>query len=214
MFIWEAKWTHTSLGFQTGVITSCVHMKFHFGCISKRPDILMDMCRHFISGSVYMIFYHPKWNFISVKMTDMKSIPALSFKRTCALNATSNESALIHFVSGKLCSHENLMPVWNFISVNMTDMKSIPFWVSFCLNSCEHKQKADWTPKWAFQPKWNLVWTYSKFWFHELFLIKIKKTTGMLPEYVFLLTSTEAFRNVFCHLETIFLTFSESAVKN
>ena len=42
-------------------------------------------------------------------MTDMKSIPALSFKHTCALNATSNGSALIHFVSGKLCSHENLM---------------------------------------------------------------------------------------------------------
>ena len=79
------------------------------------------------------------WNFISVKMTDMKSIQALSFKCTCALNATSNESALIHFVWGKLCSHENLMPVWNFISVKMTDMKSIPFWVSFHLNSCEHK---------------------------------------------------------------------------
>ena len=116
-----------------------LHMKFHFSCISKRPEIFMDMCRHSFSGSVYIIFYHPKWNFISVKMTDMKSIPALSFKRTCALNATSNESALIHFVSGKLCSHENLMPVWNFISVKMTDMKSIPFWVSFRLNSCEHK---------------------------------------------------------------------------
>ena len=47
-------------------------------------------------------------NFISVKMTNMKPIPALSFKRTCALIATSNESALIRFVSGKLCSHENL----------------------------------------------------------------------------------------------------------
>ena len=129
----------TGLRFQTGVKTSSVQMKFHFGCISKRPDILMGMCRHFISGSVYMTLYHPKWNFISVKVTDMKSIPALSFKRTCALNATSNESALIHFVSGKLCSHENLMPVWNFISVKMTDMKSILFWVSFRLNSCEHK---------------------------------------------------------------------------
>ena len=50
-----------------------------------------------------------------------------------------HESALIHFVSCKLCSHENLMPVWNLISVKMTDMKSIPFWVSFRLNSCEHK---------------------------------------------------------------------------
>ena len=112
-----------------------VSFRMHF----KWPNILMDMCRHFISGSVYMIFYHPKWNFISVKVTDMKSIPALSFKRTCALNAISNEFALIHFFSGKLCSHENLMPVWNFISVKMTDMKSIPFWVSFCLNSWEHK---------------------------------------------------------------------------
>ena len=107
MFTWEVKWIHTGLRFQTGVKTSSVHMKFHFGCISKRPDILMDMCRHFISASVYMIFYQLKWNFISVKMIDM------SFKHTCTLNATSNESALIHFVSGKLCSHENLMPVWN-----------------------------------------------------------------------------------------------------
>ena len=119
-----------------GVKTSSFHMKFHFGCISKRPDILMDMCRHFISDSVYMIFFHKKWNFISVKIP---ALTALSFKRTCALNTTSNEPALIYFVSGKLRSHENLMPVWNFISVKMTDMKSIPFWVSFRLNSCEHK---------------------------------------------------------------------------
>ena len=138
-FTWETKWTHTDLRFQAGMETSSVHMKFHFGSISKRPDILMDMCRHFFSGGAYIIFHHPKWNFILVKMTDMKSIPSLSFNHTCALIATSNESALIHFVSGKLCSHENLMPVWNFISVKMTDMKSIPFWVSFRLNSCEHK---------------------------------------------------------------------------
>ena len=93
---------------------------------------------HFTSDSVYMIFYHPKWNSF-VKMTDMKSIPGMNFKRTCALNAISNESALIHFVSGKFCLHENLMPVWIFISVKMTDMKSTSFWVSFRLNSCEHK---------------------------------------------------------------------------
>ena len=133
-FTWEVKWTHTGLRFQTGLKTSSVHMKFHFSCISKRPDILMDMCRHFFSGSVHMIFDRLKWNVSSVKTTDMKPIPAMSFKRTCALNATSNESALIHFVSGELCSHGNLMPVWNFISVKMTDMKSILFWVSFRLN--------------------------------------------------------------------------------
>ena len=95
-FTWEAKWTHTGLRFQTGVKTSSVQMKFHFSCISKRPDILMDLCRHFISGSVG-IFYHPKWNFISVKMTDMKSISALSFKRTCALNATTSLRLFISF---------------------------------------------------------------------------------------------------------------------
>ena len=35
------------------------------------------------------------------------------------LNAPSNESALIHFVSGKLRSQENLKPVWNFVSVKI-----------------------------------------------------------------------------------------------
>ena len=95
-FTWEAKWTHIGLRFQTGVKTSSVQMKFHFSCISKRPDILMDLCRHFISGSVG-IFYHPKWNFISVKMTEMKSISALSFKRTCALNATKSLRLFISF---------------------------------------------------------------------------------------------------------------------
>ena len=113
-FTWKVKWTHTGLRFQTDVKTSHVHIKFHFSCISKWPNILTDMCRHFISGSVH-IFYHPKWNFISVKMTDMKSIHALRFKCTWTLNATSKKSALIHFVSRKLCSHENLMPVWNFM---------------------------------------------------------------------------------------------------
>ena len=117
------KCTHTGLRFQTGVKTSSVHMKFYFGCISKQPYILMDMCKHFISGSVYMIFYHPKWNSISVKMTDLKSIPAMSFKHTCALNAISNKSALIHFILGKFSSHENLMPIWNFISVKISPFR-------------------------------------------------------------------------------------------
>ena len=46
----------TGLRLQTGVKTSYVNMKFRFGCISKWPDILMDMCRDFISDGVYMIF--------------------------------------------------------------------------------------------------------------------------------------------------------------
>ena len=94
-----------------------------FGCTSKLPDILINMCRHSISGSVCMIFYHSKWNFISVKVTDMKSIPALSFKRTCALIATSSESALIYFVSDEYVqmkiscrfeiSFRSKSPIWN-----------------------------------------------------------------------------------------------------
>ena len=131
----EAKWAQTGMRSQIGVRTSSVHMKLHFGCILKRPYILMDMRRHFISGSAYAMFYHPKWNFISAKMTVMKSIPAISFKCTCALNAISKSN----FTSGKFCSRENLIPVWNFILVKMTNMKSIPPWVSFRLNSYEHK---------------------------------------------------------------------------
>ena len=132
----RGKMNSTGLRFQTGVKTSSVLMKFHFSCISKRPDILMDLCRHFISGSVG-IFYHPKWNFISVKMTDMKSISA-EFQTHMRIKC-NNESALIYFVSGKLCSHENPMPVWDFISVKLTGMKTIPFWNLIRLNSCEHK---------------------------------------------------------------------------
>ena len=48
--------------------------------------------------------------------------PAMSFKRTCALNAISNESALIHFASDKFCSHA----VLKVHLVKMNDMKSIP----------------------------------------------------------------------------------------
>ena len=104
-------------------------MKFHFGCISKRPDILMDMCRHFISVSVYMIFYQQ--NEICVSKWPIWN-PYLHWVIcTWALNPTSNKSALIHFVP--LCSHENVMPVWNFILVKMNDMKSIPFLSLFSL---------------------------------------------------------------------------------
>ena len=117
-------------------------MPFHFGCISKRPNSVMDMCSHFILGSVSMIFYHPKWNFISVKMTRMKSIPALTFKRTCTLNATSNESVLIHFfwvnyVHMKIScrfeiSFRSKWPIWNpyrfefhFASIHVNTSKEL-----------------------------------------------------------------------------------------
>ena len=98
-------------------------MKFHFSCISKRPEIFMDMCRHSFSGSVYIIFYHPKWNFISVKMTDTKFIPALSFKCTFAL--TQHPTGLhlfipfqINYVHMKISCHFKILfrskwPIWN-----------------------------------------------------------------------------------------------------
>ena len=132
------KWTHTSLRFQTDVITISLHS---FNLTAFQNDLIFWWTYVGISFRVVLtwLFYHLKWNFISVKMIDMKSIPAVSFKRTCTLKAISNESALIQFVLGKFCSHENLMPVWNFISVKMTDMKSTPFWLSFYLNSCEYK---------------------------------------------------------------------------
>ena len=115
---------------------------FHFGCVSKRPDILMDMCRHFISGSVYIIFYQPKWNFISVKMTDMKFILALSFKLTRALNATSNESTLfilfwVNYVHMKISwrfgiSLRSKWRIWNsyrfefhFVSIHVNTSKEL-----------------------------------------------------------------------------------------
>ena len=57
-FTGEAKWTLTGLRFQTGVKIGFVYMKFHFDYISKRPNILMDMWWHFISGIVYMMKFH------------------------------------------------------------------------------------------------------------------------------------------------------------
>ena len=135
--------THTSLRSHTGVKTSSAHMKLKFDCISKRPNILMETCRHFISSNVYMTFYHPKWNFIFVKMTDIKSIPALSFKRTCTLNATSNWSENL---SRFEISFHSKWSIWNpyrfefhFASIHVNTNKKLR------------------TPKWDFQLKWNLI---------------------------------------------------------
>ena len=90
-FTWEAKWTYAGLRFQTSVKTSSVHMKLHFKTTRYFDGHVQA---HFISGSVYMIFYRPKWNFISLKMANMKSVPVLSFKGTCVLNATSKSLRL------------------------------------------------------------------------------------------------------------------------
>ena len=56
----------------------------------------------------------------------MKFIPAMSLFQT--------HMRIIRSIQ-RVCAYtflfENLMPIWNFISVKMTDMKSIPVWVSF-----------------------------------------------------------------------------------
>ena len=65
--------------------------------------------------------------------------PAMSFKRACALNPISNESALIHFVSGKFCSPENLILKFHF---GQNDRYEIHTGLSFVLP--------------------QLIWTYVK----------------------------------------------------
>ena len=62
-----AKWTRTSLKYQTVVKTSSVYMKSHLDCILGRPDIFMDTSRHFILVSFYMLqrfIYQNKTSFL------------------------------------------------------------------------------------------------------------------------------------------------------
>ena len=91
------------------------------------------MPRHFISSSAYVIFYHPKWNFISVKMTLMKSIPTMSFKRKCKLNRNIQWVISLRVNSAHMkisCQFETSFrskwPMWNpycpefhFVSIHM-----------------------------------------------------------------------------------------------
>ena len=122
-------------------------MKSHLDCILKRPDIFMDTSRHFILGSfTWCSALSPEIKLYFCQNDRNQITPAMTFKRTCTLKAKS-----------KVCSHESLMPVWNFISAKITDMKSIPVWVSFYLSSFEHQQRVDWTPKGDFQQKWNFI---------------------------------------------------------
>ena len=168
MFTWEAKWTHTGLRYQTSVKTNSIHITFHFGCISKQPNILMDMHRYLITGSVYMILYHPKWNFISVKMTQIT--PAMSFKCTSALNSISNESTLIHFVLANFihmkisCQFEDSFrskwPIWNpyqfefhFTSIHMNTSKELTEHQSEIFNWNEISYQLEFISP--------LMWTYS-----------------------------------------------------
>ena len=106
-------------------------------------------------------------------MTDMKSIPALSFKRTCALNATSNNLRL--FISFRVnCFHMKIScrfeisfrskwPIWNpyrfefhFASIHLnasTEMTE---------NRSEIFNRNEITYRFEFISP--LIWTYSYFW--------------------------------------------------
>ena len=68
---------------------------------SQNDPIFWWICiRNFISGSVYMMFYYQKWNFISVKMTDMKSIPAMSFKTYMVIKRNIQQVCAYSFCFG------------------------------------------------------------------------------------------------------------------
>ena len=149
-------------------------MMFHFCCIWKGPIILMEMFRQFISGRAYIIFYQRKWIFFC-QNDHNETTTVMSFKRTCAWNGIFDESALIHFVSGVFFSHQDLVPVWNFLLTKIIDMKSILVWVSFRLNSYDHKPRADWTSKWDFRTKLNLIPVWVHFASHVNVLLKRKQ---------------------------------------
>ena len=118
-FTWETKWTHNGLRFKTGVKTRSVHMKFQDSQIFQWTYVGISFWAVF-----YRLFSHPNKTLFLSKVTDCQNDrheihTRNDFKSTCTLNEIFNESVLIHFVSGKFCSHENLMPVWNFISVKI-----------------------------------------------------------------------------------------------
>ena len=148
-----------------------LHMKFHFSCISKRPEIFMDMCRHSFSGSVHIIFYHPKWNFISVKMTDTKFIPALSFKCTFALTQHPTGLRLfipfqINYLHMKISCHFKILfrskwPIWNPYRFEF-HFDSVP--VNTSKELTEHQSEIFNRNKISYRFKFisPLMWTYSK----------------------------------------------------
>ena len=149
----------------------CSH-KFHFDCISKRPDILMDMCRHFISGSVYMILYHLKWNFISVEVTDRKSIYPHWVSKAHA-HKTQHPMSLRLFISFRvnyvhmkiLCRFEisfrSIWPIWNpyrfefhFASIHVNTSKELTEPRNAIFNRDEIS--------YCFEFISPLIWTYCK----------------------------------------------------
>ena len=105
----------------------CLHdvpFRLHF----KTTRYIDGHAQEYDFGQCLHHILSPKMKFHFCQNDRNEITPAVSFKvkRTCALNTISDEYAFIHFTSGKFCSHENLMPVSNFISVKMTDMKSMP----------------------------------------------------------------------------------------
>lgn len=127
--VWDLKqvWKHVlfTWRFKTARYFNGHMWAFHFG-----------QCFAYYFITRIRLHFCQKW--LTVKMTDMKSIREMNFKSTCKLNEMTNESVLVHFISDKFCSHENLMPVWNFISVKINVMKPLQFCVLFLLKGLSY----------------------------------------------------------------------------
>ena len=86
-------------------------------CLKLLPTIVFretswfHKVRNFFSGSVYMIFYHQKWNFISVKMTKMNQQPQ-SCKQLQEIDQTSIN--IFHFARNEIsCKHPLMLSIFN-----------------------------------------------------------------------------------------------------
>ena len=78
-------------------------------------------------------------------------------KSTCALTSNFNDSAQLCFAAGIYCLHGKFIAVWNFTSVNLTEVKIAPKWVSPRPKSCERWQWSYFTRKWNLKPVVNVL---------------------------------------------------------
>ena len=100
-----------------------VHIRFQFGYISKQLDILMDMRRDFISGSVYMIFYQPtemKFHFSKIDWYEIHTRSDFQMHMHIKRNIQGVRaySLRVNFVNMEIsCKYEisfrSKWPIWN-----------------------------------------------------------------------------------------------------
>ena len=129
MLTWEAKWTHIGLKFPTGVKTSSVHMKFHFGCISKWPDLLMGMCKELHYGWCLLNILSPEVKFHFCQNNRYEIHTSIEFQRHMRIKRNIQ----------RVCAYSFRVNYVHMKILCRFKMRFIPLWVSFHLNSCEHK---------------------------------------------------------------------------